>query len=383
MKKISAFFISLFLFCTFLSAEIMADRKLNYSLDIPEGFNVVQADEEHNSYHFEHPNIPVQFILKVYEKENSSSFDILETAMTKLGAKASYDQVSWESLACTVSSFDMKLAGSDYSGWAECAPLEKENHFVSVICFANKEQAPACQQFMISLLNSLTVSTQTSENPGLFMAYAFPKTGNKKITLNIGKQKISSTIDSSDEEASQFLVDLEFGVLKLYAKHPLWKEAWQRYYRLVFRDNYGRLSQVSDDIYTKLFPVCLKERKDDPKTEYVTRLLAWTQGFQYERRQTSTSSDLTPPVMAVCGDGNDCDSRSLLLCCIMQKSGIDSILLISREFSHALCAFDIDGMGQRFDTAYGSYLMCETTAPVTPGMIAADHQDRSKWIVVD
>lgn len=382
MKKLTAFLIFL-LTLTGLFADVMADRSRNYSLDIPEGFNVVQADEEHNSYHFQHPNIPVQFILKVYEKENSSAFDILETAMTKLGAKASYDKVMWENLECSVSSFGMSLAGLSYSGWAECAPLEKEGTYISVIAFADQNQADACQQFIISLLNSLTVSAETSENPGLFMAYAFPKSGDKQVNLTINGKKITTTIDKTDEEASQFLVDLEFGVLKLYANHPLWKEAWQRYYRLVFRDNYGRLSRASDDIYTKIYPDCIKKRKDDPQTEYVSRLLSWVQGFDYKRNQTSSSSDLTPPVMALTGDGNDCDSRSLLMCCIMQKAGIDSILLISREYSHALCAFDVSGQGQTFETNYGTYLMCETTAKVTPGMIAQDHADRSKWIVVD
>lgn len=381
MKKLTIFLISLLAF-NFLFADIISDKNFNFTLDIPEGFNVKDANEASYSYHFEHPNIPVQFILKIYEKENSSSFSILEEAMSKLKAKASFDRVLWEGNDCTVSQFDMNL-GKDYSGWACSAPLEVKDSYITVITYADKDKAPACQQFMISLLNSLTVSDITCQNPGLFMAYAFPKEGDKTVNLNIGGKKITSKIDKTDEEASQFLVDLEFGVLSLYASHPMWKEAWQRYYRLIFRDNYGRLSRVSEDIFARLYPECEKKRKDDPNTEYVSRLLSWVQDFKYERHQTKASSDLTPPVMAVCGDGNDCDSRSLLMCCIMQRAGIDSILLISREYSHALCAFDIMGQGQTFETSYGSYLMCETTAKVTPGMIAQEQADRSKWIVVD
>lgn len=382
MKKLAVFLMALFI-TSQIFADIMSDRKRNFSLDIPEGFNVIQADEEHNSYHFQHPDIPVQFILKIYEDEKGNSSSVLETAMNKLNAESSFAEVCWENLDCSITNFDMNLGGTDYSGWAECAPLEKTGSFVTVIAFAIKDKASACGQFMISLLNSLTVSDLTCEKPGLFMAYAFPQTGDKKVNLTIDGKKITTAIDKSDEEASQFLVDLEFGVLKLYASHPLWKEAWQRYYRIIFRDNYGRLSRASDDIYTKIYPDALKKRRDDPQTEYVSRILAWVQGFDYKRNQTSASSDLTPPVMALCGDGNDCDSRSLLMCCIMQKAGIDSIMLISREFSHALCAFDIRGQGQTFETSYGNYLMCETTARVTPGMIAQEHGDRSKWIVVD
>lgn len=381
MKKLTVLLLSLLLAAS-LSAEIIGDKALNYTLDLPEGFYIEQADTENNSYLFKHQGTPVQLIVKVQEKENSSAFDVLETAMSKLKAKASYDMVKWEGNECSVSSFDMTL-DQDYSGWSVTAPLEKPDTFISVIAYSPKGQFEKCQQFIISILNSLTVSDITSRNPGVFLAYAFPKEGDKTVNLTINGKRVTTTIDKSDEDASQFLVDMEFGVLTLYGNHPLWKEAWQRYYRLVFRDNFGRLTRVSDDIYAKLYKECIKARREDPDTEYVSRLLTWTQGFNYERNQTKNSSDLTPPVKAICGKGSDCDSRSLLLCCIMQEANIDSILLISREFSHAMCAFDVNGMGQRFETSYGSYLMCETTAPVTPGMIAAEHQDRSKWIVVD
>ncbi|MCF0243097.1 MAG: hypothetical protein HUK25_10685 [Treponema sp.] len=385
MKKSVIILFVLFAFSS-LFAEIISDKHHNFSVDLPEGFNIVQADEEHYSYLFSHPNIPVSLVLKVENKEEHAATDVFSIQMRKL--KATYEEapVYWRSNGGEdlIGSFEMTL-DKEYKGWGVTACLESDNgfNFITLLAYAPKGQFDMCQQFIISLLNSLTVNDETCEKPGIFMAYAFPKEGNKNIALNIGKKKISTTIDKSDEEASQYLVDLEFAVLSLYANHPLWKEAWQRYYRLVFRDNYGRLSKASKDIHKALYEDCKKARKEDPDTEYVSRLLSWVQGFKYERNQTAHSSDLTPPVLALCGDGNDCDSRSLLLCCIMQKSSINSILLISREYSHALCAFDVKGQGQRFETDYGSFLMCETTAPVTPGMIAQEHADRSKWILVD
>ena len=386
MKKPAVLLFSLFIAIkTSAFCDIMSDKKLNFSLDIPEGFNVVQADEENYSYHFQHPNIPVQLVLKVQQKENSSSLDVLETNLSKLSAKASYDKVDWEGIICTVSSFTMKVE-KNFTGWALCAPLENpenKDSYITLLCYAPDETFEKCQQFIISTLNSLSVSASTAENPGIFLAYAFPKEGSVKSVINIDGEKIWVETDKSVREASEYLVNLEFSVLKLYTNHPMWKEAWQRYYRLVFRDNYGRLSKSSDEIYTTLFAKCKKNRPDDPETEYLTKLLSWVQGFKYERNQADQASDLTPPVLALLGDGNDCDSRSLLLCCIMQKAGIDSIMLISSEFSHALCAFRVNGAGQKYETDYGSYLMCETTARVTPGMIAQEHADRSKWILVD
>lgn len=382
MKKIFIIAV-LFTFVSGLFAEILVDRSLNYSLDIPEGFELASADESGNSLMFTHPNINVQFVLKVYNQEKSSSLDVLKIAMGKLNAKASYDGVIWFGNDCAISSFEMTLDKS-YKGWSVCAPLEKSNSYIVLISYAPEKEFEGCQQFIISILNSLSVSDETAQNPGVFVTYAFPKSGDKKITLEIGGNKIATTIDKSAEEANQFAVDLEFGVFSLYVSHNLWKEAWQRYYRLVFRDSYGRLSGVADDIYKSLYPKSKKQNPKSPNTALLTTLLSWTQDFQYKRETGKNATDFTPPVSVILGAGNDCDSRSMLLCCLMQHYKVDSILLISREYSHAMCAFDIpEAQGQKFDTEYGSYIMCETTAHVTPGMIAQEHADRTKWIVVD
>ncbi len=366
-----------------IHAEILRDPDLNFTLDIPEGFNLTSSDPDRDSYFFTHPEISVNLVLKVYEKENSSSFDILETAMSKLKAKASYDRVLWCENDCTVSDFSMTL-DQNYKGWAVSSPLEKENRYIALLAYCPEEAFRNCSQFIISTLNSLSVSEKTSENPGVFVTYAFPKEGKQTVKLNAGGKKITTAFDKSDADANQFVVDLEFGVFTLYASHKYWKEAWQRYYRIVFRDSYGRLSQCAKDIKKALYDDCIEKRPESPETEYLTRLLTWVQSFEYSRDTvTPSKADLTPPVMAVMGKGNDCDSRSLLLCTLMQHAGIDSILLVSKEYRHAMCAFDVSGQGQRFDTDYGSYLMCETTAKVTPGMIAQEHADRSKWIVVD
>lgn len=384
MKKLTLFLALLTAF-NLLFADIISDKKHNFSLDIPEGFDIKDANENNYSYHFSHPNIPVQFILKVEHQTGQSAKTILESNLKKLNATFETASVNWESeIPDSVGSFEMKLDQA-YKGWGVSAQLESDDgwNFITVLAWAPAPQFDACQQFIIALLNSLTKNDQTCGKPGIFMAYAFPKEGTKKLSLDIGGYKIQTSIDKSDEEANQYLIDLEFSVLTLYANHPLWKEAWQRYYRLVFRDTYGRMETVSEDINKALFPVCRKERPEAPDTAYLTRLLSWVQRFEYQRDQKKNSSDLTPPLKALTGSGNDCDSRSLLLSSIMQHGGYDSILLISKEYSHAMCAVDVQGQGQRFDTDYGSYLMCETTAKVTPGIISVNHQDRSKWIVVD
>ena len=383
-KFLSAFIFSILLcFPRRVFAMILSDPVLNYSLDVPEAYELAAADDNGNSLLFTHPNMNVQIVTKVFTVADTSSKEILEISMNKLNADASYDGVTWCGSDCTISFYEMTLDKKN-KGRGVCAPLSKKDSYLVVLAFVPEDEFDLYQSFIISILNSLSVDDVTLQNPGVFVTYAFPKSGDKKINLEIGGQKINSVIDKNDEEANQYIVELEYGVLLAYANHPLWKEAWQRYYRLIFRDSYGRLSRVADDVYASLYPISKKENPASPRTALLTTLLSWTQGFEYKRAEEKTDTDFTPPVSAILGVGNDCDSRSMLLCCLMQHYGVDSIMLISREYSHAMCAFDIpEALGQKFDTEYGSYIMCETTANVTPGIIAQDHADRSKWIIVD
>ncbi len=275
--------------------------------------------------------------------------------------------------------------GQLYKGWSLCAPLSKDGFFITILSYCPEENFNLCQSFIISSLNSLSVSDSTAAKPGIFLEYAYPKEGKKDFQVSIGGKKISSSFDKVDSEANQFLIDLEFNVFTLYASHSLWKEAWQRYYRLVFRDTYGRFQTFSDDIFNALYRDCVKENKENPEIPMLTKLMSWVQNFSYKRdNKTASSSDLTPPVMAVLGTGNDCDSRSLILCSIMQHYGIDSVLLISKDYSHAMAAFDIpNAKGQTINTGHGEYIMCETTAKVTPGMISQNMADRTEWIIVE
>ena len=114
-------------------------------------------------------------------------------------------------------------------------------------------------------------------------------------------------------------------------------------------------------------------------------LLTWVQNFEYKRDNAKkNSADFTSLPATICGEGNDCDSRSLLICMFMRSMGYESILLISPEFGHALATVEMDEPGQKYtpDGTDREFLIGETTAKITWGMIAQDYADRSKWFPV-
>ncbi len=391
--KLQQLFTSLLfiLFCSTLAfAENISDSVYNYSLDVPEGFELAEISDDQMSYHFTHPNYPVQFILKVYDRAvtgntGSTADEVLRTALKKLSASMEIDTFAWnKNPICAISDFSMTL-DQQYSGWAICAPLEKQGAFVVVLAYTTADTRQSCNPFIMSILNSLCTDENFYCYPGIIATYAFPYEGYREISLNIQNNLITTEIDKSDIDAAQFVLEMEYNVLLLYSKHNLWKEAWQRYYRMVYRDSYGRLIPVSTAVIEKLYPLCEKANPSNPSLTYAQTILSWVQTFDYKRdNQSASTTDFTNLPAVLCGKGNDCDSRSMLVCVLLRAAGFESFMLISREYSHAMTTFENPAPGQKYEVegTEREFLMGETTAKVTWGTIAQEHADRSKWIPV-
>ena len=369
------------LFVSQAFAEQITDRDFGFSLDIPEGFEIADYTQDGMSYVFSHPNIPVTLVMKITEEPSSNAALVLKKNLTKLNAKGDTDSFNWNGANCGISNFTMTL-DDNYFGWGVTAPVKIDDYYVLLLCYAPQSKK-ACEQFIISTINSLCIDSERLNTPGIITSYAFPAEGRKAISLNIGGKQIKTTIDKSDIEAAKFTIELEYAVLTLYASHNLWKEAWQRYYRMIYRDNAGRMEAAAADIYNALYPELKKLYPYDAEIKYAQALLSWVQTFNYDRAKSKNESDFTSIPAAITGTGSDCDSRSILISIFLNYMGIDTAILISHEYSHAMVVTDIPAPGQTFTMENGrEYLMGETTAQVTWGTIAADHADRTKWIPV-
>lgn len=387
-KKSIILILCLFLFSFFgfqkADAEIIKDIDYGFSLDIPEGYTLEEQSSDGNSLLFSHPNIPVIFVIKISNEKSAETSQVLQTSLKKLSAEYDTDKIIWSEQNCAISSFKMNL-DQDYEGWAVSVPLKIPYSFLTLLCYAPEYLNGGAQQFIISTLNSLSLDYVESNNfSGIFTEYAFPKEGKKQISLEIAGQNINTSIDIADLSASQFIVDLEFAVLSLYANHKLWKEAWQRYYRMIYKDCTPRIKQVSKDIFNKLYPVAEKKDSKNADIVFAQYLLSWVQTFEYKREQTKNSSDFTPIPHVLCGEGNDCDSRSMLVSAILNLCGYDTIMLVSREYSHAVAATCIEAPGQKYHLKENDkdYIFGETIEKITWGMIAQNHSDRTKWIPI-
>lgn len=385
LSKFSFLFVFLLLSSIFsLNAESISDKDFKFSLDIPEGFQIDSYTEDGMSYIFSHPNIPVTLVLRIYNNlDKTDSSSVLKNTLSKLSAKSDIDSFYWSEKTCAISSFSMTI-DQNYKGWAICAPSLIEGSYINLMCYAPSDKEAACEQFIMSTLNGLCINSDYYYVPGIITSYAFPSQGKTKNKVTINNKTIISQIDKADIEASNFVIELEYSVLKLYAKHALWKEAWQRYYKMIYRDAFGRLEDFSEKTFEALYPLAEKENPSNPDITYAQYLLSWVQTFNYQRAGNINDSDFTSPLAAICGQGNDCDSRSMLLSILLNSIDVESILLFSIDYSHAMAATNIKAPGQTYklEENQKEYIFGETTDNVTWGMIVQDQSDRSKWIPV-
>lgn len=230
---------------------------------------------------------------------------------------------------------------------------------------------------MQSFIDSLCVNSFTLFSPGLYTSFYMKESGApENVELFIDGEEIKTQMDSSAKRANEYLIERESKVLLLYQTSPLWEEAWQRYYRMIFKDSCKRLQKVSFDIYTALAPKCADE------TAFAQKILSWTQGFKYERERTASDFASLPAV--IMGGGSDCDSRALLIAVILQSADIDSVIFVSAEYSHAVAGLHSDHPGFGFYSGEKLYLTGETTVEgLTWGLINRSQSDSTKWICVN
>lgn len=378
--RVFLFSIFLSLFALKANAEVVSSSIFNYQIDLPEMFELTDCSQDERSILFKHKLLPVQTVIRVWSEEDfKDCSDALNKTQERLSASGEIAQVKWRNRTCAISRIELseKALGEKMSGWAVCIPLVQSKNFLTVLSFAPQDKAYDCEQFILSVLDAVMVDRGSFSENGIITAFAFPKAGTKKITLNIDGKKIETAMDKDDAQANQFVVDREFAVFKLFVNQNCWKEAWQRFYRMIAKDGMGRVKKAAFDISNAL------ECSDDVLAQ---KLLNWVQEFSYERPSaTAEKADFTNIPLTLEGSGSDCDSRSMLLMLLYKNLGLDSIMLISIDYSHAMVGINLPGkQGQSYTLDGKEYLFGETTAKkLTFGMIAKDMQDRSKWIPVE
>jgi transglutaminase-like putative cysteine protease len=180
------------------------------------------------------------------------------------------------------------------------------------------------------------------------------------------------------------VVEREYTLLERYAGSNIWRQAWIRYYRMIYRDAFGRLDEVSFDLeryWNRATAIVADEAsRSAAAAAFAAKALSWVQNFIYERNPEG--SDFVNPLSAALEGRGDCDSRAMLMAIILEHADIQAAMMVSQVYSHAMALIDISGEGARIEANGTQWLVAETTAKVTLGQIAEENSRTSNWIPV-
>ena len=371
------------------SADFLVSSRYGYTIDFPEGFDVLDGEEDGSSALLQHQFVKVQVMLKVWETDAYADVAAaLAGTFSKIGASGDIERLRWRNQPCALAQFTMQNTAvrGIQSGWAAAFTLPQGRGFLSLLAYSDAASAFDTEQFMLSVLDSVMIDHGSFRECGIVTAAAFPSQEKKTVTLTIGGKRITTQLGAEDEEASQFVIDREFEVFKLYVRTSYWKEAWQRFYRQIARDGFGRAKRVAFDISAALHTDAAAKDSQNPDAAMAQLLLEWAQGFEYARKSTDINkADFANLPSVLAGGASDCDSRALLLAVLLKQMNIESCIFISSEYSHALLGVVLNGkLGQTITADGNTYLVGDTTAArgITLGMLDAAMQDRGKWIPV-
>ena len=376
--------------CLLVSKSLEAEQlksNLGFFVDMPSGFQLKSSDNKAN-YAFVDPEDVMEFDIAAYDSGRyADAEDMAKKTLAKLGSSGETTDYSYEGRKAIFADLTFSLDGKSMKGYAlfiggrrkASGQGAKDESDYALLAYVPEGRFADYADFVLSCLDAFSVDQAARRSPGPVSQFTleWPSAHDKEKTVTLpsggSKDSISAVLPWSDEEAQQELdtIQREYRVLTIYTgADGLWQDAWARFYRMIYRESAARLDRLTLEV-SRLVPA-------DDKTEAARRVLAWVQGFVYEKNEKG--SGIEPPLVAAYEGKGDCDSRAVVAAIVLERLGIDSIIMVSHEYEHALLGVDVQGGGQRFDFNGKKYLVGETTAKVGLGMIAQDQADWSKWM---
>ena len=351
--------------------------------DLPSGFTPGEGDGKTRFSYFD-ANDGMELDILIFEPGRFGSAKTMSAELlAQMGSKGDASTFIYQGREAVIADLSFTVDGHPRKGYAvfilggRAAPRVSgpENSY-ALVASAKASLFDSYSETIISCLDSFSVDRDARRFPGPVSQFLLPwpaaRSDTRTVILPAGR--VTLPWSSEEEEHVLSIAEREYRILTLYLNSQvLWMDAWARYYRMVYKESAARLDNL-----TKAFTDSLSV--NDP-TESARRVLAWVQGFQYER--DFAGIDFVPPLASAFERRGDCDSRAMVMAIILEHLGIDSVLMVSRSYSHAMLAVDVPGGGQRFTCNGKAYLAAETTAKVGIGMIDASQADFSQWLAVD
>lgn len=347
-----------------------------YSVDLPVGWVEADgSDPEHIGFLSPNGDAMIQ-IVALDPGTGSDGLEIAEFMFDEVEGDGEPEAFEYQGRRAALSEIAFTTGGLDVQGYL--VTINDRSADYAILAFAALESYEVAHDHLLSAIDSFSLGEESRVYPGPVSQFFYPFPAPEERTQSIPflGQSLPFAVDPGAEEASKVLVDREARILEPYGAldEEVAHDAWRRYFRMIYRDNYMRLAPVAEEVGSRL------EADGLPRVDYPHELLAWLQGFDYER--TGGLSDFQPPVSCLVTESGDCDSLAMTYVIILHHLGFDAIMMASNVHAHALAAVDAHGGGARFPFEGREWLVAELTADVALGQIDQRMADPAGWIGV-
>jgi len=346
------------------------------SIDMPSGFTPGDGDGRARFSYFD-PAGEMELDILVYEPQRfASAAAMAAELLTTLGSQGDTSTFGYAGRDAALAELSFTFGGVAERGYALFVAGKAGEADYALLAHVAAARFDAYGEYIISCVDGFSIDRAARREPGPISQFLLPWPPDRAARTTAALPGGPVDLPWSAEEAAHELdvATREYRILALYAEtDELWVDAWARFYRMVYRESASRLDALTD-AFSRSLPL-------DDSTECARRTLAWVQGFT--DAGDDSGIDFVPPLKAAFERRGDCDARAVVLSIVLERLGIDCVLMISREYSHALVGVGVPGGGQRFSFNGREYLVAETTDRVGLGMIAAEQADFAKWLGVD
>lgn len=371
---ISVIFVLLlfFSFCPVFSEDVQVEG-YEYRLDIPENWELLDA-ENLSFISFTDPTHSIVLQIIVYPGEKYfKATDIADSIKSQLNAQGEGENFVFNMKNSYIA--DLVFKANKYTARGYFIFINGQKYDYAVFSYTSQELYEGYKAFILSALDSFSLNKEGLLYPGPVSQYfyPFPAPETKAVDIIFQDKKLSVNLDNNELEASQIVIEREAIVLSTYENNR--PKAWERFYRMIYRDNYHRLDNIFNAIDNEL------ENKKLNKQDKISFILKWLQDFSYTSTGTLLS-DIHSPLASCINHSGDCDSRALIFLSLLCKLDIDSILLVSSKYKHSAVGINssmLNRKGAMISFEDKKYLYAELTSKVDIGLIASDYADPSGW----
>ena len=343
-----------------------------FALDLPDGWEILNEEDQAKISFTDSEHVSVlQVTLSPADSEGSAGdlCSIVRKTLSAAGDSAGFYYNGFEAVFA-----DFTFSAGPYPARGYFVFLHTRELDYVITAFTAAERYQEKHDYLLSCLDSFSPDCN-AVIPGPVSAFYdyTPSPEYIQTSFPLGQSTVPWKCIPAGLESSQLLIEREARILIEYENDR--DGAWQRYYRLIYRDNFHRLKDLSRGI-SEYFQKKKIAREDIPEA-----LLEELQRFPYSR--TGTLSDMLSPLTTAIRREGDCDSRGLLYAILLNSLGYETILLVSSEYSHSMAAVRLNKPGAVFTYDGHKYLVAELTESVSIGMIDAGMADPAKWVPVD